>query len=201
MSRSGAVRLGELSVVDARSVVEHGICASARLLRGEWLALTFIPDARGRYVTWSGLRIQDARQHFRRRAVVPSEAELNHLCLEHTGEPVRAMSCVRCRSTVGTGHLRPWSSARQLPDGSEIATCTVMEGALSYALFDMGRLIDDRVARSGFTEDGWLRSPVTVEEVRESISRAIAVWAPAPGGREAVALLLRQRGEELGIAA
>lgn len=90
-----SVRLGNLSAVDARSEFEHDICAAARLLRGDWLPLTFIPDARDRYVIWSGLRLQDARQHFRRRAVVPSEAELNHLCLEHTGEPVRPMSCVR----------------------------------------------------------------------------------------------------------
>ena len=146
-------------------------------------ATTFIPDARERFVVWGTATIQDCRQHFRRRGVLPGEAELNRL-MRASGNDLwrREESCMWCRWSEGTGH-DSGGRTRELPDGGDLRTCGVMESSLAGVLFELELVVDDRIARSGFTADGWLHYPPDQSRCREAVNRVLAAWSCTRPGR------------------
>lgn len=193
------IKLGEHRFHDLAEELWHRLPARVRSVYKEPPEATFIPDARERVVVWGTLRIQDCRHHFRRRGALPGEAQLNRL-MRTAGHDLwrREESCVWCCWNEGTGHDMG-GRVRELRDGVRLRTCGVMEAALEHVLFELELFVDDRIARSGFTDDGWLHYPPDQSRCRSAVNRVLAAWSRVPGGETIVTGLIREHGAALGI--
>lgn len=194
-----AIELGERRFQDLSDEVWHRLPARVRSVYKDQPQATFIPDARERFVVWGTATIQDCRQHSRSRGALPGEAELNRL-MRAAGHDLwrREESCTWCRWSEGTGH-GSGGRIRELQDGSRLRTCGVMESTLDRVLFELGLFVDDRIARSGVTDDGWLHYPPDESRCRTAVNRVLAAWSLVPGGEAVVTGLIREHGAALGI--
>lgn len=201
--------LGPMRVLDLSQALFHQVFARRKAVR--WAAwgsedgthppaqYVYLPDVKNSYTTIGGMRLRDLRRHHRSQRTFPSEAEMNRTYLEATGEAWAPHLCVRCRQPVsGNAHVYG-GGLHELPDGRRVLSCSAMESLLHQVMGTLHRVVDDRVARSGFTDDGWVRSPVKDGEAAADVQRAAAWWENAPSGPEAFQHLIEARCTDLGL--